>query len=582
MRGSRSPSTRAPTPASGRRRRRHSRRPSCCCWRRCGPEHRAAYVLREAFDYPYEEVAEILATTPSNARQLREPRQEARSQSARKEPVDGNRHKVLLQAFVAAARDGDLRRLEAVLSADVVSTSDGAGLAPRAARHPVVGRDKVSRFVAGWADWWAGDRGSRGWRPTVDPPCWSPGGDGPGPARGQHVHRGHRPAVLGDGARQAVPESAAEERAEGVSQIRRLSGQEWQRRVRLRSPSAGKVHPMKVVVIGGTGLIGSKLVDKLTMLGHEAVPAAPQTGVNTPDRRGPRRRPGRRGRRGRRLELAVVRRRRRHALLHDLHRQPARRGSGGRGQHHVALSVVGTGTLPDSGYLRAKAAQEDLIRRSGSPTRSCTRPSSSSSPTPSRTRRPSTAPCTSPRCTTSRSPPTTSRPRSPGWPRVAPSTGSMEVAGPDRVRMDEFIVAALRTSGDTPTGRGRRACPLLRDRARRRQPRPGARGPAGPRRTRRGSRSPREPVDDPRVTERETARTPTNSAVFLQALQGPDKDRQILSSVVRIFTSVSPCGGTSPGFARRTVTRSDAFTMRTGLASGRNPSRDAQPHHTRA
>jgi RNA polymerase sigma-70 factor, ECF subfamily len=41
-----------------------------------------------------------------------------------------------------------------VLSADVVTTSDGAGIAPRAARRPVVGRDKVARFVAGWTDWW--------------------------------------------------------------------------------------------------------------------------------------------------------------------------------------------------------------------------------------------------------------------------------------------------------------------------------------------------------------------------------------------------------------------------------------------
>jgi RNA polymerase sigma-70 factor (ECF subfamily) len=117
------------------------------------PEHRAAYVLREAFAYPYEEIAQILDTTTPNARQLVS-RARKHVQSGRSEPVDPARHRALLEAFLVAARDGDLDRLEAILSADVVSTSDGAGIAPRAARRPVVGRDKVARFVAGWSDWW--------------------------------------------------------------------------------------------------------------------------------------------------------------------------------------------------------------------------------------------------------------------------------------------------------------------------------------------------------------------------------------------------------------------------------------------
>ena len=119
------------------------------------PEHRAAYVLREAFSYPYGDIAEILDTTAPNARQLVS-RARKHVQSSRHEPVDPVRHRALLDAFVAAARDGDLERLERALAADVVSTSDGAGIAPRAARRPVVGRDKVARLVAGWSDWWAG------------------------------------------------------------------------------------------------------------------------------------------------------------------------------------------------------------------------------------------------------------------------------------------------------------------------------------------------------------------------------------------------------------------------------------------
>lgn len=119
------------------------------------PEQRAAYVLREAFDYSYDQIAEILETSTTNARQLVSRAKKA-VQSDRKEPVDPATHRTLLAAFVAAAQNGDLERLEEVLSADVVSTTDGAGIAPRAARRPVVGRDNVARFIAGWADWWEG------------------------------------------------------------------------------------------------------------------------------------------------------------------------------------------------------------------------------------------------------------------------------------------------------------------------------------------------------------------------------------------------------------------------------------------
>jgi RNA polymerase sigma-70 factor, ECF subfamily len=119
------------------------------------PDQRAAYVLREAFDYSYDQIAEILETTSVNARQLVS-RAKKSVQSHRKEEVDPARHRTLLEAFVAAARDGDVKRLERVLSAEVVSTTDSAGEAPRAARRPVFGRDNVARFIAGWADWWEG------------------------------------------------------------------------------------------------------------------------------------------------------------------------------------------------------------------------------------------------------------------------------------------------------------------------------------------------------------------------------------------------------------------------------------------
>jgi RNA polymerase sigma-70 factor, ECF subfamily len=120
-----------------------------------GPEQRAAYVLRQAFGYSYDQIAEILTTSPANARQLVS-RAQKHVESSRKEPVDPAKHRELLDAFVAAARDGDVMRLERVLAAEVVSTTDSAGEAPRAARRPVSGWDNVARFVAGWSDWWEG------------------------------------------------------------------------------------------------------------------------------------------------------------------------------------------------------------------------------------------------------------------------------------------------------------------------------------------------------------------------------------------------------------------------------------------
>src|SRR4051794_27719310 len=66
---------------------------------RLSPEHRAAYVLREAFAYPYDEIAEILETSGANARQLVS-RAKKHVHSARSEPVDPARHRALLEAFL--------------------------------------------------------------------------------------------------------------------------------------------------------------------------------------------------------------------------------------------------------------------------------------------------------------------------------------------------------------------------------------------------------------------------------------------------------------------------------------------------
>jgi uncharacterized protein YbjT (DUF2867 family) len=124
---------------------------------------------------------------------------------------------------------------------------------------------------------------------------------------------------------------------------------------------------MKLVIIGGTGLIGSKLVGKLREHGHQAVPASPDTGVNTLTGQG--------------LAEALAGA----AVVVDVSNSPsfeaaavlnffetstrnllAAEAAAGVG-HHVALSVVGTERLTESGYFRAKIAQESLIRSSSVP-----------------------------------------------------------------------------------------------------------------------------------------------------------------------------------------------------------------------
>jgi uncharacterized protein YbjT (DUF2867 family) len=124
---------------------------------------------------------------------------------------------------------------------------------------------------------------------------------------------------------------------------------------------------MKIVVIGGTGLIGSKVVEKLKQKGHEAIAAAPSTGVNTITGEG----------------LAEVLAGA--EVVVDVANSPSFEDqaameffqTAGRNltaaevaagvRHHVALSVVGTERLQDSGYFRAKLAQENQIKSSPIP-----------------------------------------------------------------------------------------------------------------------------------------------------------------------------------------------------------------------
>lgn len=124
---------------------------------------------------------------------------------------------------------------------------------------------------------------------------------------------------------------------------------------------------MKIVIIGGTGLIGSKTAERLRKKGHEVIAAAPKTGVDTITGEG----------------LAEVLEN--SEVVIDLANSPNFEDkavleffqTAGKNlkaaeidagvKHHIALSIVGTDRLPESGYLRAKVAQEKIIRESRIP-----------------------------------------------------------------------------------------------------------------------------------------------------------------------------------------------------------------------
>ncbi|ETK30765.1 RNA polymerase sigma-70 factor [Microbispora sp. ATCC PTA-5024] len=122
---------------------------------RLSPTERAAYVLREAFDYPYRQIADIVGLREAAVRQLVS-RARRHVRAERRAPVTKAEQRRLLTAFVAAARAGDLATLEEIFAADVVSYSDGGG-AVRASRIPVVGASRVAKYVRAFASrFWTG------------------------------------------------------------------------------------------------------------------------------------------------------------------------------------------------------------------------------------------------------------------------------------------------------------------------------------------------------------------------------------------------------------------------------------------
>ncbi|QEW03484.1 RNA polymerase sigma-70 factor [Microbacterium lushaniae] len=119
------------------------------------PTERAAYVLREALDYPYDKIAEIVRSNVTSARQLVS-RARRHLAEGRRIPAPAPDQRRLLEAFLTAARGGDVAALEKLFTEDVVSYTDGNGV-KLAARIPVHGRGRVAKFVAAFSShFWTG------------------------------------------------------------------------------------------------------------------------------------------------------------------------------------------------------------------------------------------------------------------------------------------------------------------------------------------------------------------------------------------------------------------------------------------
>lgn len=119
------------------------------------PAQRAAYILREAFDYPYDQIAGIVELSEANVRQLVS-RSRKKLADERREPVSTGEQRKLLAAFMAAAQEGDLATLVELLAADAVSYSDGGGIV-RATRPPLLGAELIAKVIGGYAGtFWTG------------------------------------------------------------------------------------------------------------------------------------------------------------------------------------------------------------------------------------------------------------------------------------------------------------------------------------------------------------------------------------------------------------------------------------------
>jgi RNA polymerase sigma-70 factor (TIGR02957 family) len=113
------------------------------------PEQRAVLLLRDVFDYRYDEIAEVVGKSEDNARQLAARARRHVEEGRPRFEASREQRDELARRFFAAAEDGDLAALEALLADDVVLHGDGGGKAPALARS-LHGRQRVARTLQAW------------------------------------------------------------------------------------------------------------------------------------------------------------------------------------------------------------------------------------------------------------------------------------------------------------------------------------------------------------------------------------------------------------------------------------------------
>ena len=116
------------------------------------PAERAVFVLREVFDLPYDEIADAVGKTPAAVRQIAHRAKDHVSARRPRVRVVRSEHEEVVNRLVRALNTGDMQGLMDVLAPDVVSVADGGGKVQGAARRPVVGAERLARYLlGGWA-----------------------------------------------------------------------------------------------------------------------------------------------------------------------------------------------------------------------------------------------------------------------------------------------------------------------------------------------------------------------------------------------------------------------------------------------
>ena len=115
---------------------------------RLNPVERAVLVLRDAFDLEYAEIADVLEKTPANVRQIAKRAREHAGDPSRQREVSEEEQERLATAFLTATVAGDVDQIRDLLAADAIMYTDGGGVVT-AARKPIYGADKISRFLVG-------------------------------------------------------------------------------------------------------------------------------------------------------------------------------------------------------------------------------------------------------------------------------------------------------------------------------------------------------------------------------------------------------------------------------------------------